>query len=244
MEKNATSVSYKLEKRGSSDMLCPRDCSGNGMCYSGTCVCVPQFIDDDCSKQSEPLYSNRLLNATIEPYTWKYYSVNLELLSSLFELRLSKGAFPLEISFKIDGVGAATIPNRMEKDATFFDLEASLPNKTWSVSKSAFSSSFQRNRLLIGLYNPAPQTAENVLISLFSGSITASFNLLGIFIFVGVLILVTVIFGVVLFFKHRNFIYIERPMQNLPPSLTQEDIEKFFPSIIYQTMSLKIEQSS
>eukprot|EP00118_Oscarella_pearsei_P008644 m.45749 g.45749 ORF g.45749 m.45749 type:complete len:2670 (+) comp33632_c0_seq3:67-8076(+) len=29
---------------------CPKDCSGNGVCFNGTCICLPPWTQDDCSE--------------------------------------------------------------------------------------------------------------------------------------------------------------------------------------------------
>ncbi|KAK3593470.1 hypothetical protein CHS0354_036994 [Potamilus streckersoni] len=34
------------------DLLCPGDCSGDGICTNGTCMCKDSFIGDDCSLDS------------------------------------------------------------------------------------------------------------------------------------------------------------------------------------------------
>lgn len=52
----STGAACNVLVTGSATRLCPNDCSNNGLCQAGTCVCVPPFTLDDCSATDVELY--------------------------------------------------------------------------------------------------------------------------------------------------------------------------------------------
>ncbi|CAK68332.1 unnamed protein product (macronuclear) [Paramecium tetraurelia] len=42
---------YKLVIKNLSEMPCPNNCSNNGICRNGVCICNPGYLDHDCSEE-------------------------------------------------------------------------------------------------------------------------------------------------------------------------------------------------
>jgi hypothetical protein len=59
------------------DRICPRNCSRQGLCMNGQCVCNPPYIPPDCSAQNLPIPTYLELKGKIAFDVWNYYQLTV-----------------------------------------------------------------------------------------------------------------------------------------------------------------------
>eukprot|EP01017_Pseudomicrothorax_dubius_P048391 TRINITY_DN8793_c0_g1_i1.p1 TRINITY_DN8793_c0_g1~~TRINITY_DN8793_c0_g1_i1.p1 ORF type:complete len:278 (+),score=23.95 TRINITY_DN8793_c0_g1_i1:227-1060(+) len=164
----ASTFSYSFKITKSTDIPCPRNCSNKGVCNNGVCQCNYGFIDDDCSKVAEPLKVGASNRRQINPLSWKYYWIDFENVTPLFQVKISKQKPPLEVNFKFEDQGLCQIPNKFELLYLYY-IPESLSERVWTVSKKAYTSRLiQDSKLLIGVYNPSKSEIVNITMQQFN----------------------------------------------------------------------------
>jgi len=56
--------------------ICPNDCSSNGHCDAGVCICKPQYVGSDCSSQNIELTSKES-SGVVTATQWNYYHTSV-----------------------------------------------------------------------------------------------------------------------------------------------------------------------
>lgn len=52
---------------------CPNSCSGNGICFSGVCLCDPNFSGSDCSVSLSTLQPGQFATGAVAANQWAYF---------------------------------------------------------------------------------------------------------------------------------------------------------------------------
>lgn len=68
-------VTYGLKLTFTSSLMCPRNCSGNGRCEQGTCICGDHYLDRDCSLFSSHLQPDSHIVIPTSPRSWSFLSI-------------------------------------------------------------------------------------------------------------------------------------------------------------------------